>query len=110
MDARQKRLKSDEHLLVPTVLIFANFTLCMALYLLYEWHAVATAQNPVLLQRYVFGSMSEANSYAIAHLQWGLLFLLLLLAQVGSLKLRLRLPYLCLMAITLLNFAIWCWF
>lgn len=88
---------------MPMVLILANLTLGLVLFLLHEWHVVDSAANPMLTQGYAFKGGAGAYTYAASCLLWGLLFLGLMLAQLGSIVLRRRLPYICVMTLTLIS-------
>lgn len=88
MKAIARKEQTNEHVLVPFVLVLANATLILAVYLLHEWYSVSFTSNPALLEAYSFNNANETSAYASNRLTWGLAITFLLLLQLLSLKVK----------------------
>lgn len=101
--------KTNQHELVPVMLVLANITLILAVHLLHEWYVVSYTTDPVLLKAYKLNRSGKAHTYAINRLWWGLAFTFLLLLKVLSLKVNKFAASVFMILLTLVALmAVWC--
>jgi glucan phosphoethanolaminetransferase (alkaline phosphatase superfamily) len=82
----QKSLR--EHVLVPLLLAMANITLGIAAYLIHQLYIVLFSNNQMLLQTYNLADDRVRQNSENTYLLWVTLFVVLLIAQLISLKFR----------------------
>lgn len=77
-----------EHILVPLVLAMANITLGMVVYVLHQLYVVHLSGNPLLVRTYSLTDAHALENFTNTNLIWATLFTVLLVSQVGSLRVR----------------------
>lgn len=77
-----------EHVLVPFLLVMMNITLGIVAYLLHQLYVVQYSDNPMLLSTYNLADNRVWQNAADSLLMWAVLFVVLLIAQLVSIKVR----------------------
>lgn len=100
----KKQQSLREHVLVPLMLLMINITLGVGVYLLHQLYVVHLSDNAMLLRTY---NLSDEQDFTYTNLMWASVFIVLLIAQLLSLRIRHSIIYIPILLMSVVALFLW---